>query len=121
MELYVGGAYQGKLQFVLSEHPELTEENVYDCAGAPEAVPDPSQIIWNHFHLLFRRLTEEELEAFMEGFDGIVICDEVGSGIIPMDKEEEAFRERVGRRLVMLAKRAGRFERVVCGIGMRLK
>lgn len=51
----------------------------------------------------------------------IVICNEVGSGVVPIDREERAHREAVGRLCVELAKTAQAVYRVQCGIGMRLK
>lgn len=51
----------------------------------------------------------------------IVICNEVGSGIVPMEREERAHREAVGRLCTCLAQQAQAVYRVCCGLGMRLK
>lgn len=53
--------------------------------------------------------------------DIIVICDEVGCGVVPVDREERAWRESVGRLCCWMAERAESVERVFCGLGMRLK
>ena len=53
--------------------------------------------------------------------DLIVICDEVGCGVVPVDREERAWRETVGRLCCWMAERAESVERVFCGLGMRLK
>lgn len=53
--------------------------------------------------------------------DVILICDEVGGGIVPVDKEERDYRECVGRVLCELAKEAESVERVYCGIGQTIK
>ena len=53
--------------------------------------------------------------------DAIVICDELGCGVVPMDYEDRAWRERTGRLLSDLAANASRVDRVFCGIPMRLK
>ena len=50
-----------------------------------------------------------------------VICDEVGCGVVPLDREERVWRERVGRTCCALAERAERVERLLCGIPMTLK
>ena len=47
--------------------------------------------------------------------------NEVGGGIVPMDREERAWREACGRALCVLATHADQVTRVVCGIGVRLK
>lgn len=51
----------------------------------------------------------------------VVICTEVGAGVVPIDPEERAFRESAGRLAVALADRATCVVRVVCGIPQVLK
>lgn len=51
----------------------------------------------------------------------IFICDEVGNGIVPVEKEERDYRECVGRVLCVLAEKAERVERVHCGISQKIK
>lgn len=51
----------------------------------------------------------------------VVICCEVGSGVVPMDAGERAWRELVGRTCAELAERAGRVVRMVCGIPVVMK
>ena len=51
----------------------------------------------------------------------VVITDEVGNGIVPIDKTERDFREWIGRVQVLLAKEADEVIRVICGIGHRIK
>ena len=46
----------------------------------------------------------------------VVICNEVGSGIIPMDANDRMAREQTGRLCIQLAKRAEKVVRMVCGI-----
>lgn len=51
----------------------------------------------------------------------LVLCREVGSGVIPMDPKERAWREATGRLCIALAERADAVVRVVCGIPTALK
>ena len=51
----------------------------------------------------------------------VVICNEVGSGIIPATKESRLCREQTGRLCVLLAQQAARVIRMVCGIPTILK
>ena len=53
--------------------------------------------------------------------DIILICDEVGGGIVPLKKEDRIYREAVGRALCCAVKKSDRVERVMCGIGQCLK
>jgi Adenosyl cobinamide kinase/adenosyl cobinamide phosphate guanylyltransferase len=51
----------------------------------------------------------------------IVVCREVGSGVIPLDQSDRAWREAVGRLCCALAKEATAVVRVVAGIPVVLK
>ena len=50
-----------------------------------------------------------------------VIAAEVGSGIVPVDREEREARERAGRLNILLAERASAVVRVFCGIPLVIK
>lgn len=110
MELYIGGRFQGKLNYV------LTKRNI------------PERRIWKDFHVWFREEMKEggnpeaEAEEYLRSHpDAVVISDEVGNGIVPLDPFEREYRERLGRMLVKIAAGADRVERVICGIGQRIK
>lgn len=52
--------------------------------------------------------------------DKIIICDEIGSGIVPMTKEERMWREENGRVLQYLCKNADEVYRVFFGLSEKL-
>lgn len=87
-----------------------------------------SQLIVNHLHRYIREQLRQgaDPEAAIEEFlrehpDCILICDEIGNGIVPMEAEERNYRERTGRILERLAAQADEVVRVVCGIGQKIK
>lgn len=51
----------------------------------------------------------------------VIACAEVGMGVVPMDPAERAWREAVGRTCAMLATRATKVVRMVCGIPVVIK
>ena len=51
----------------------------------------------------------------------VIICNEVGSGVVPMEKRQRAAREETGRICTRLAAEAETVVRMVCGIPMVLK
>ena len=66
--------------------------------------------------------TKALLEQFLkENPDCILICDEIGNGIVPMEEKERAYREQVGRLQCLAAKEAESVERVICGIAQKIK
>lgn len=50
-----------------------------------------------------------------------VACDEVGCGVVPMVKSRFYTEKAVGRSCCILAERAERVTRVICGIGVIIK
>lgn len=89
---------------------------------------DAVQVIVNHLHRYIREQLRHGIdpEALIENFrkehpDCILICDEIGNGIVPMEAEERTYRERTGRILERLAAQADEVVRVVCGIGQKIK
>ncbi len=51
----------------------------------------------------------------------MLICDEVGGGVTPLDREDRDWRELVGRTCCALAETAEAVYRVHCGLGVRIK
>ena len=51
----------------------------------------------------------------------VVVARQVNGGIVPMDGEERAWRERYGVLLQGLAKNAEHVTRVFCGLAEELK
>ncbi len=53
--------------------------------------------------------------------NAVITCDEIGCGIVPIDKTDRLWREMSGDACQYLALRAAKVCRVVCGIPMVLK
>ena len=140
MELYIGGFAQGKLEYVKCRYNEnqKTEKlfvKVIDCADSHYKKmlleTECDVLILNHLHLWVRGLLDEVMEEekiqttilswIKSNPDAIVICDELGNGIVPIKKQERIWREQTGRLMIELAKQAERVERILCGLGQRLK
>jgi hypothetical protein len=126
MKLYIGGYAQGKLNYVLQQS-KLQNAVIWDGGEMPGEWKEQPEAV-NHFHLWVRRLIEEKQPAeevvkqFLEQYpDVILICDEVGNGIVPMEPLEREYRERLGRLLIVLAQDANEVWRIVCGLAQRLK
>ena len=140
MELYIGGFAQGKLEYVKCRYNEnqKTEKlfvKVIDCVDSHYKKmlleTECDVLILNHLHLRVRDLLDEGMEEekiqttilswIKSNPDAIVICDELGNGIVPIKKQERIWREQTGRLMIELAKQAERVERILCGLGQRLK
>lgn len=124
MELIIGGAYQGKWEYAKKLFPQAVWVNGEECTL--EELLGAGGV--HHFHAFLGRQMEqgqepEKLaELILEKNPGLVIVsDEVGYGVVPIDARDRAFREAVGRVCCVLAARARRVRRVVCGIGTVIK
>ncbi len=51
----------------------------------------------------------------------ILVTDEIGYGIVPIDPFEREYREETGRICCLLAEKSEEVWRVCCGLGTRLK
>ena len=109
MKLYVGGMCQGQTELAQQENPNAE---------------------WHFdFHETIRKAVLQEGQeprAFARQFctehpHAVVVANEVGAGVVPMAKEDRAFREAVGRALCVIAQNAESVTRCMCGIGVRIK
>ncbi len=130
MRLVIGGYSQGKLDYVL-EHYKLENYVLLDgerLANAYFVAHEEAIVIVNALHKFVKATLKkgDNPEAYMISFveehpNCIVICDEIGNGIVPIDAFERDYREKTGRLLIELAKKAESVERVICGIGQKIK
>lgn len=72
-------------------------------------------------HLLAKCDCDVDRIADVLASKDMVLCTEVGAGVVPIDKGDREFRERAGRLSVELANRAEKVVRMVCGIPVVLK
>ena len=126
MRLVIGGAYQGKKDWVM-EHWAVKEEALADGAIWDGRTPRHPAAM-NHFHLLVRRWMEsgaepeKETEVLLrDNPEIVIITDEIGSGIVPLDPAERQYREVHGRICCLLAAQADEMVRVFCGMGQKIK
>ena len=108
MKLVVGGAAQGKETFTKTI-----------CNG--------SRII-RDYHCIIREQLEAGLNPMEEAErlyriepEVVIVTDEVGNGVIPVDAFEREYRRAAGRTHCKLAELSDEVYRVICGIGQRIK
>ena len=129
MKLIIGGYAQGKLNYAVTKY-NVAEDHVFESVlpTNEELEKLTGTIIVSSLHKWIRKRIkeggrpEEEISSFVKkNPDCIIICDEIGNGIVPMDPFERVYRERTGRIQVKLAADAEEVERVVCGIAQKIK
>lgn len=122
MKLIIGGAGQGKLLYTMRKYG-ISQQNVakkFSTACEKPVFDTFQQAVRNA--LQEGKSPEKELErVILANPEVIIICDEVGCGVVPVQREERIWRETVGRLCCRIAEQADSVERVFCGISMKLK
>lgn len=135
MDLVIGGFCQGKRAYVRKnyeigendmvsgEHISLTEA----AEGISFTAIAGAGCIYD-FHKLAPRLLKEGIDPsewtrqFLKNHEpAVVITNEVGNGVVPVDAFEREWREAAGRMSCILAEHAGNVIRVTCGLGQKIK
>ena len=124
MRMIIGGAFQGKMEYAQKEYPGIRW--VDGAACSEEELLQGEGV--DHFHLYIRKSMEkyEEMRLFAdriirENPQIVIITDEIGYGLVPIDAFERRYREETGRICTRLAAFSERVDRVVCGIGLPIK
>lgn len=120
MRFITGGAYQGKLEYALKKYG-IAENECADAAHAGDEEIAEARLVWNlqdyiRLHQHGGKCSLPEMRR-----DAVVICDEIGSGIVPAEREEREYREAAGRVCCRLAEEAESVEVVRFGIARRIK
>ncbi len=110
MILVIGGAYQGKKEYV-KQNFSVSDDNIfYDfhdyVFNLVKDGIDPLEYVTNNIN---------------DFKDKLIVCNDVSCGIVPIDEVERLFREQLGRTLVYLSKNSDEVHRVFVGLGVRLK
>lgn len=129
MIFVIGGENQGKLEYVLSLK-NFKKEDIADCTDCSKEDIEQKRIIYN-FNLLIKRLLKEyndsdivkkKVKEILDANpEAIIISNEIGYGVVPIDSFERAYRELTGRISCDIAKRSVQVHRVICGIGTIIK
>ena len=123
MIFIIGGEFSGKSEYVKSNF----KADITDGAKVSFDELQNAAAVKN-FHLLVKKQIENGFDIQSEtdwllnvNPNIIIISNEVGCGVVPLEKADRKYREAVGRLNCYLAKRAERVIRVVCGIGQIIK
>lgn len=107
-----GGAFEGKTAYAKKKYPHARIISDYHQTVRKqlEDGPDPEEEI----RKLLQSLKEKPETA-------VIISDEIGCGIIPLDPMERKWRELNGRVNCLIAAEADSVIRILAGIPQKLK
>lgn len=126
MKFIVGGAFQGKMDFAVA-HFGISEAETADGGKCGVNQLEKFTNVKN-YHLFVRTLMESGTDPikFTEMLcekcnNMIIIMNEVGGGIVPLDETDRKWREMCGKCGCIIAEKSDAVVRVVCGIGTAIK
>lgn len=124
MIMIIGGAYQGKLAFAQELYPDISW---IEGAACTDEELKCAQGVHGFHHYIERKIKAGESvdtlakELIEENPELIIVTDEIGYGIVPIDRTEREYRETTGRICTELAEFSESVYRVTCGIGQKIK
>jgi adenosylcobinamide kinase/adenosylcobinamide-phosphate guanylyltransferase len=138
MDLIIGGYAQNKVEYAKNEYSDailyenldtnriiinLKEEN-----SAKNIIINNLQLVIKEFlsagmksEEVWQEIKNHILKLEEHGTNLILISDEIGGGIVPMDAFDREWREVTGRILCRLAEQAQKVVRIVMGLPQIIK
>ena len=124
MILVVGGAWQGKSAYVRQRYPTVS---FVEAGGLGEEELLKADGVYNLQDYIFKEMQAgRSVEGLAEALlfrnpELILTIQEVGCGVVPLDRFERRYREAVGRCGCCLAAGSREVVRLVCGIPQVIK
>lgn len=131
MHVIIGGAYNGKREYVLQR---LGTRRYQLCVGEIPAgtfskeeyviITDFAQLVLTYQHhdeLEVADIIINQLKQLQQQTNVICICQDVGRGVVPIEKEQRFIRDACGRVYQRLFKEAETVTRIWYGIPEEIK
>lgn len=126
MKLVIGGAFQGKKEYVKKQFA-VSQEAMIDGKDAEYQDIFTCACIY-HFHEWVKKGLEKNWdfenlldELMKKNPELIVVSNELGYGVVPVSAFDRKYRECTGRICTRLAEESQQVIRVVCGLGTVIK
>lgn len=134
MQVYIGGAYNGKREYVKKQLASIPKESIHFFDGVlpnPEYSKKDVLILMNFEKLVPKFKGQPELEVAQDVINRIrvleeqanVICilTDLGRGIVPLEEMDRFIRDCCGRIYQQLFQRASSVTRIWYGIPETIK
>lgn len=126
MVLITGGAYQGKKEYALRTFG-FNEADIADGSVCDKEDILNSKCVTN-YHIFVKRMLEENADIIAvtkllctENDKAVVIMNEIGCGIVPLEKKDRIWREMVGKCGCIIAEKADTVIRIISSIPVAIK
>ncbi|MDE6764071.1 MAG: bifunctional adenosylcobinamide kinase/adenosylcobinamide-phosphate guanylyltransferase [Oscillospiraceae bacterium] len=126
MIMITGGSFQGKIKFA-AEHFNINKNDILSGENCRFDNVFSAKCVSN-FQYLIKRLIENKIDPVeftqklcRDNPKAVIIINEIGCGIIPIEKSERIWREQTGRAGCIVAEKASAVIRICCGIPTIIK
>lgn len=126
MIMITGGAFSGKKDYAKKRFG-FTDEEILNGGNCLLNAVFSAKCIAD-YQLIVKRLLEEnaDVQTFTERLckenpNAVVIINEIGAGIIPLEKSDRIWREETGRSGCLIARNSSEVIRLACGIPTTIK
>ncbi len=124
MDLIIGGAYQGKLDFAKAAY-HYQSEDVFTCSGSEIDFSAGCIDHVEEFVLACVKEGKNPITYFEDHRDdwrnSTLICQDIFCGVVPLGADMRAWRQNTGRLCQYLSKEAAHVSRIFCGLEQKLK
>jgi len=126
MEMITGGAYQGKREYAKKIFG-FSDDDIADGTVCSETEIFSAKCICS-YHIFVKRMLGDGKDPCeiterlcRENTDLIIITDEIGCGIIPLEKKERIWREMTGRCGCIIAANSVKVTRLINSVPAVIK
>lgn len=126
MVIVIGGAYQGKLDYVKQEF-FLSENDIFFCKENLPTLDFSKKVLYciDKFVLACIENDIDPLNYIFDNIekleDKIIVCNDISCGIVPIKYNERLLRDFTGKIMAYLNKKSDKVVRLFCGIPMNIK
>ena len=122
MKMIIGGVFQGKKEFAVQQTGIYLQQAADGLTCEYDSIFQVPMIY--HFHEYIKRRMQEGLpykemagDLIRRNPDLVIVTNELGYGVVPVDAFDRQYREDVSRLCCELAAASDQVWRVCCGIG----
>lgn len=124
MELIIGGAYQGKLDYAKEKYA-LKDGDIFTCRDKQISFSSKCVNKLEEFTFACIQNSLDPVGYFMsmreEWQDCIFICQDMSCGVVPIGADMRQWRQETGRLCQYLSHNADHVYRIFCGLEQKLK
>ncbi len=124
MELILGGAYQGKLEYAKKKY-HLSDADIFTCTNTEIDFNKSCIASLEEFAYACVQANVDSVEYFRrrrsQWLECVLICQDISCGVVPLGADLRAWRRETGHLCQYLSQEAESVTRIFCGLEQKLK